>query len=682
MRKTHQPVYSNLKKYIKVAALGAAFVFITQGAEAQKIKEKDVLIDFGTEKIGKNEFIDIYKENNLKDGVIDKKSIEDYLNLYINFKLKVKEAKELGYDTVPAYIEEINGYREQLAKPYFADEKVDENLLKEAYQRKLSDVRASHILFRVDEDASPADTLIAYNKAIDVRNKIEKGASFEDMAVEYSEDPTAKDREAIPGKRAASQGNKGDLGYFNVFDMVYPFESAAYNLNVGEVSKPVRTRFGYHLIKVTDKQDALGICLAAHIYVSSGDNSAESQAKAQEKINQISEKIKGGMSWNEAVNKFSEDRNSAVRNGLLQKFSVNRMIPSIVEKLYDLDSVNNISEPVSSTLGWHIFKLVSRTTPKSYDEELNTIKTRISRDQRSLKSKEAVVKQLLKENKYKLYKKNEEVLFAKLLADTLFQKGMLDTLNYADSKATNLFKFAKKKYPESLFIDHLLLYQSGAIDGSVEIYLRNAYKNFIEEFAFDYENKHLEAKYPDFKKLINKYRDGILLFNLSDDMVWSKAISDTTGLKAFYEAHKGDYLWPERVEAMVFTVNDPKQIDKVREIAAANNDPKEIQKLIQQDSTLNVNIQTDKFAKKKNAYVDEVKWTPGISKNFDDELGKSIVFVKVLKVIPSGSKKLDEAKGIITADYQNYLEKEWVKELREKYPVKVNETLLEKIEIK
>ncbi|MFA8449412.1 MAG: peptidylprolyl isomerase [Bacteroidales bacterium] len=681
MRKTHRPVYLKVKNYFKVAALSAAFVFCAEYTNAQKIKEKDVLIDLGNEKVSQNDFIDAYKENNLREGVIDKKSLNDYLDLFINFKLKVKEARSLGYDTIPSYIKEIAGYREQLAKPYFVDSDVNEELIKEAYDRTKQIVKASHILLRVKENASPEDTLKIYNKALEIREKAENGESFGDLAAEYSDDPSARDQKAS-GRRPAMKGNKGELGYFSAFDMVYPFESAAYNTPVGEISLPIRTRFGYHLVKIENKQPTPGIMQIAHIFVNPGVNHNDS-IQAKEKINQISEKLKEGMPWNEAVKKYSEDKGSAPKNGLLPRFHANRMVAPVIEAILKLDTIQgkNISQPVQTPYGYHIIKLISKVTPSSFDKEKEKIKSRLSRDNRNLKSRNAVVLHLEKSYKYKPYSKNKEKLFTKLVADTNLVNGMIDIENYKDLSAP-LYKFDKKKYPQSDFVNYLVSKQKGKINNNPIIYLDKSYKEFIEEFVLNYEDKHLEQKYPDFSKLMDKYRDGILLFNLSDDKIWSKAISDTTGLKNFYETNKNKYMWETRVNAMIFTVKDPKNVNKVRDIVSSNTDAIEIRNKVNADTTLNVKIQEGKFTKNKNAYIDEIPWKKGLSKNFEDELGNSVVFIKIMNVIEPEPKKLEEAKGIITADYQNFLEKQWIKELREKYPVMINENVFEKIEIK
>ena len=313
---------------------------------AQSKLDKKTLMHIGDEKVTVKEFMDVFTKNNVQNEMIDKKSLEEYLDLYINFRLKVMEAEALKMDTVSAFVTELDGYRKQLAKPYFTDEKVSEALLVEAYERKTQDGRPSHILLMLDKNAPPQDTLEVWNRIMNIRERALAGEDFAALAVELSEDPSAKDREAIPNQRSFRPGNKGDLGYFSVFDMVYPFENGAYQTPVGEVSMPLRSDFGYHLIKVIERTPASGLIEAAHIYASvNPDASAEEIAEKEEKINFIYNKIQEGMSFEDAVVEYSEDRGSAQREGKLSKFTVNRIVPEFVAAVKEMQA-GEISKPI------------------------------------------------------------------------------------------------------------------------------------------------------------------------------------------------------------------------------------------------------------------------------------------------------------------------------------------------
>ncbi len=220
--------------------------------------DDNVILEIAGEKISKSEFLKMYNKNNYIPSKIDKEDLDAYLELFINYRLKLLQAKELGLDTVPSYLEEVDKYRQQLIVPYLNDAQVTQSLIEEAYERTKLFVRASHILISLPENANPTDTLNAYKKAMSIREKAMKGEDFNELAKQYSDDPSAKDK-----KEQNYKGNGGDLGYFTSMVMIYPFENACYSMEVGEISNPIKTRFGYHIIKLTDKIPAF--CKIPHV---------------------------------------------------------------------------------------------------------------------------------------------------------------------------------------------------------------------------------------------------------------------------------------------------------------------------------------------------------------------------------------------------------------------------------
>jgi peptidyl-prolyl cis-trans isomerase SurA len=318
--------------FLKLFVL-VSFIMPTLFANAQTKLDKQVLMTIGDQDITVKEFCDVYYKNNLKSDVIEKKSVDEYLDLFTTFRMKVMEAESLQLDTSAKFQKELAGYRKQLAKPFMSSDDITEELLQEAYQRKLKDIRASHILIRCDKNAMPSDTLRAYNKAMEIRKKALKGEDFGDLAVRYSEDPSAKDMEATD-QAPARPGNRGDLGYFTVFDMVYPFETGAYNTKEGEISMPVRSDFGYHIIKVQSITDAMGSIQAAHIFMQLPFDAPEDEvAAAQQKANNIYNELmaQDGKNWSEMVKQYSDDRGTVQRDGALTSFTVSRIVPEFIE---------------------------------------------------------------------------------------------------------------------------------------------------------------------------------------------------------------------------------------------------------------------------------------------------------------------------------------------------------------
>ncbi len=643
---------------------------------AQFSFDDKTLMTIGDEKVSVGEFMKVYNKNNTQTAY-ENSSIEEYLDLFINFKLKVKQAEDLKMDTSAAFQRELNSYREQLAKPYFVDETVNEALLKEAYERMQKDLRASHILVIVDEDAPAEDTLKAYNKITEIREEIVNGLDFAEAAVTYSEDPSAKDREEIPGKQSFMPGNKGDIGYFTVFNMVYPFETAAYNTPVDSISPPVRTKYGYHLLKVTDKQDAMGVVQVAHIFVAlRPDASTDDSARKAEKINNIAQKIKEGMTFEDAVRKYSEDRGSIANSGKLSKFTCNRVVPEFVEVINTLD-IDEISEPVKTRYGYHIVKLISRDTPGTFEEEAPHLKERIAKDLRARKSEEAVISKIKTENGFKVYEQAKDEVF-QLIDTSVFKAAFVaDSLKMM---AGTVMKIGKEKYTQYDFARYVEKNQSRREDGNLKAYLNKQFKGFVDEMCLAYEDKNLENNYPEFRDLMQEYHDGILLFNLTDKEVWSKAVIDTVGLEKFFDDRRDQYMWEERVDATVYEIRDRDLAGKVKEIIMKYDSDGDIALALEQDSIKKlVNIKPGFYEKGDNEYVDQTGWETGLSDQINSDVENLVVFVKVRKILDPEPKKLDEARGLATADYQTYLEKQWIEELRKKYPVTVNDKVLQKL---
>ncbi|HOY31941.1 MAG TPA: peptidylprolyl isomerase [Bacteroidales bacterium] len=638
----------------------------------------DVLLTVAGEKISKSEFLNVYKKNNIKGDAMDKKSLEEYLELYINFKLKVKEAEEQKLDTFTSFKNELAGYRKQLAQPYLTDKQVDENLVKEAYDRMQWDIRASHILIKVSKDALPEDTLIEYKNVLKIRDRILKGEPFDKVAKETSEDPSARDRKD-PNAENEIKGNGGDLGYFTVLDMIYPFENGAYNTNVGSVSMPVRTDYGYHLIKVANKKPAMGKVAVAHIFVAvPQDAKPEDLESYKTKIFEAYAKLKNGSTFEDVVNEYSDDKGSATKGGSLPSFGVNRMVPEFIEAIATLKNPGDYSVPTQTIYGWHIIKLVDRTPIKSFDEEKAQLKSRIIKDSRSNKSKESVINRI--KNEYGFNEVQGVIRDFYTVVDSSIFDGKWD-MTKASGLTKTMFTIGNKPYTQQDYVRFIGAKQNRRNKTSIISFVNDRYRAFIDESCIQYEDAKLEQKYPEFKSLMKEYRDGIMLFELTDKKVWSKAIQDTTGLKEFYEKNKTRYMWDERLDATIFTCNNETTAKNTRKLLKNYEKGKfsemDILKKINIDSIPALKIDHKLFSKKENPVIDEIKWESGVTENIAKV--DKVVFVLVHKIVPPEPKLLKEAKGLITADYQNYLEEEWIKQLRAKYPYDVNKDVFDSI---
>ncbi len=569
-------------KTMRFFILSMFVCFATTTCLVAEQKDEAVLIRIEDREVTRSEFEKIYRRNNLDLMVNDPKEVDEYLEMYINFRLKVMEAKSIGLDTNESFIQELQGYRQQLAQQYLRDREVTEALVREAWERSQYDIRASHLLINLDAYAPPEDTLEVYTRIMELRQRAMEGESFAGLAIEYSDDPSARDTEAS-GNRPPRKGNAGDLGYFSALNMVYPFESAAYNTPVGEISGPVRTNFGYHLVKVVNRQPAMGTARVAHIMLMTPDGTEKDELlEKEQQINDLYQRIMAGEDFGELAGEYSEDRQSAQRNGEMPSFTSNRMVPQFIGAINDLDEPGDVSPPVRSDFGWHIIKLIEKTPPPSFDEAYDNLRRRIERDARAQLSETVVIDRLKEEYGF-TYDMDALRDFYEVVDETIFQ-GEWDKTGTSELDR-QLISFGSKVLGQQDFAKFLYDKQRSQDAENIPSYVYRRYNEFVKENILAYENERLEEKYPEFKRVMQEYHDGILLFEITDQEVWSKATADTAGLKSFFETHKDRY-----------------------------------------------------------------------------EAGE-----------------LREVRGLVIADYQNYLEEQWIEVLRNKYSVYVDEELLKTI---
>ena len=634
-----------MKKAV-LSILLVAFVFISSAQDVLTISDDNISLE---------EFKNVFYKNNLNaDITVD--YLNEYMQLFVNFKLKVREAQELGLDTIPSFVNELDGYRKQLAKPYLKNEEFDENMLAEAYERISFDVNASHILIAVDEKATDDEVNVAEQKAIAIRKDILDGKlSFGNAAKQKSDD-----------KSAISNG--GELGFFTAFMMVYDFETAAYSTKIGEISNPVRTKYGFHLIKVNDKRKAAGQVKVAHIMFKTGQGADENKLnQAQEKINKALQLLNNGEDFSDVAERFSEDRSTAVKGGILPAFGVGKMVPEFENNAFALKNIGDISAPFRTEYGWHIIKLIEKEEILSFDELKVELKRKIERDSRGDLSKKALYKKL--NDIYKVINKPAVYSSFRKAAANSVATGTLEKLN----NTKTLVVIDGISISVNKFSEYILAHQTEGSD------IDAMYVNFVNEELLAYEESKLEQKYPEYKALLNEYREGILLFDLTNKKVWNKAIEDTLGLQAFYEANKSNYTWGKRLDATIYSCIDLTTAKNVkREIykkhrGKTNNE--DILFKINKVNALSLQIESNKFIKGANKNVDAIEWKTGISKDIVLENG-SYLIIDVHNVLDSVTMKLSESRGKVISDYQTALENEWLSKLKEKYVVTIHTDIL------
>jgi len=703
----------------------------------------DVLFSVGEQPVTVEEFSYVYEKNNFNnDSIYTKSDIDAYLQLFVNFKLKVLQAQAEGYDTLPAFTSEFETYKQQLAKPYLTETRINEQLTRQAYERMKEEIHAAHILIRLPKDPQPEDTLVAYNKIEKILKEALSGKDFAQLASTYSEDPSA-------------QRNGGDLGYFTVFQMVFPFEEAAYNTPVGEISGIIRTQFGYHILKILDRRPSLGKVKVAHIMVRT--NNQGDTTEAINKIFEIHDQLMAGVDWNYLCRQFSEDDRTKNNGGSLPYLATGQVDPAFAEAAFGLREVGDISDPFSTPYGMHIIKLEDRQQIPLFEEAKSELETKVRRDSRSEINKQVLIQKLKNQHHFK--EDPTALDYALSRADSNLVQGKWDFNDQQTSLKDTLFTIENNKYSiEDLFI-YARSKQRRRINISPMQYMSDLHDSYVEQCLVDYELEHLKVENAEYRLLLNEYYEGILLFNIMEHEVWSRASSDSVGLMTFYDNNKNDFQWDERLEATIYDAAEPEIIEEIKnrytdvkyigidstliskmdeikpavsalaqkypsltdryvyllygenEVAIKDSisgfissampvpeghiiqkmknslsgavavilksrSKKSLEILYNRESALNLQVVEGKFEKDDHPALGESVWEPGVHEIQKDQ---RFYLVDVDKILAPKPKALDEVKGLVISRYQDYLEENWIEELRKKYPVVINEKVLKKI---
>lgn len=630
-------------------------------------EKKEILFTIDDKPYYTDEFSRVYNKN--IDLVKDEsqKDLNQYMELFVGYKLKINKANKLGLQNNTKYINELKSYRTQLSKNYTSDTKVTKALIEEGYTRSLKEIRASHILIMVDENALPADTLKAYNQALDIRKKAIAGEKFEDLAVQFSQDPSAKE-------------NKGDLGYFSAFRMVYAFESAAYATKKGDISMPVRTKFGYHLVKVVDSRDNRGEVTVAHIMILKPATTTDLPADAQKTkatIQDIYTKLKQGENFESLAKQFSEDKNSAPRGGALPRFASGQLSSEEFENIaFGLTTPNAYSEPFESQFGWHIVKLIEKHPVKKLDEMERELDAKIRKDDRSRLITNSLTAKLHK--KYTIVR--DEKLYTKLKA---LVTDKFYTSNWTlpeDLKAYEgtLFKIENYEVKGTTFLSNLESQQKSELKiKPIGKLVDFVYQNFVDTQMTNYYNDNLEKEYPEFANVVEEYRDGLLLFDLMEKEIWEKAKQDTVGLKKYHDANKLKYQWKNRAEVLIASSTKESVAKEAKKLLKNEKTPDFIKENLNTKDVVNVMIKQEMYEEGSDNFPKNVKFKTGISEVYKD--GEFYFVNKVIKTLPAGTKTLDETRGKVINDYQQFLEDNWVSDLKKEFKVTINKDVFEKL---
>ena len=634
---------------------------------SNSFSQDEVVMELNDSRVTKSEFLQIYLKNN-DNPKFDKASIDEYMELFKKFKLKVAEAEALGYDTVPKLKRELEGYRKQLALPYLIDSTENRAMVTQSYERLKTEVRASHILLRLKSTASVKDTLKAYTRLMELRTRIINGEDFELVAQSKnsSEDPSVAT-------------NGGDLGFFTAFQMLYPFEERAYTTAVGETSMPFRTKYGYHILKVTDKRQARGTTKCAHLMVSSPvESSVEETASAEKKIAEIYALLQDSLTdekWKNYVAKYSDDPSSNRKGGELPVFgsgTSQRMVPVFEDAAFSIKEDGAISKPVKTDYGYHIIRRIEWNDLKSFEKMEKELQKRVNKDERSKKTQDVFVAKL--KTKYGFVQ--GELQYKDWFVENLDSSFFIGNWT-ADSLKVDqvMFSIGTKNYRQMEFSKFLRKSFRNGRGKDFKTIVDTRYKEWVKQGVLAYEESMLDSKYPEYKALVQEYHDGIILYEIMSDKVWNKAVKDTTGLKSYYDIQKTKYMWPDRIDATVYICASSDVSDKVfKMLKKKKNNSRVILEEVNEDSELNLDVKMNKYIQASTGFLKGKSFVKGRNEGYEFE-NKFYVIV-VNEMLSEMPKELSEIKGAVISDYQNHLESYWMKELVEKYPITIYDEVL------
>ncbi|MEX1203576.1 MAG: peptidylprolyl isomerase [Ferruginibacter sp.] len=641
-----------MKKYYLIVAIATA----NYTASAQ------TFITYGTNNISKQEFLKAYNKNKTPADNTEK-AVREYIYLYSNFKLKVKAAAELGIDTLPQIQYDISNFREQIMENYLNDEKVIDQLLQETFSRVKTDRRVLHFSIPVAVDASVADTQQAWAVAKELHIQLKKGNT------DYNE---------IIAKAGPSIIKQRDLGFITAFTLPYQYENIVYGLNKNEVSAPYRSKTAWHLFKLLEVRPSAGRWRIAQVLIAISPDADEARkAAAQSRANEAMGKINSVVPFAEVAKTYSDDKLTYLNGGEMPEFGTGTFTNEFESQVFNLKKDGDISQPFLTSFGYHIVKRMGFTpTPEIADEAyLFDLKQKLMRDERVNTEKEKFTRDLIEKVDVKELKEVKPADLSRYADSAITNTALKQTLVYPISNK-NVLKVKNELVKGSDWLAFVQQYKTNLSEykGETNSQLWN---KFVEITALNYYKKNLESYNQDFDFQMQEFKEGNMLFEIMERNVWGKAISDSAGLKEYYQYNASKFRWAESADVLIFNCNAPKVAE---EAIIALKKGKNWRALAADQSAV---MQADS-GRYEIAQIIGANFasTPkkgnfsAITSNID---GTSTFVMYVNVYPPNQQRSFDEARGLVINEYQQVLEKNWIEELRKKYPVKVKEAMIKEM---
>ena len=619
------------------------------------------LFTYGNYSVDVKEFLRAYNKNNTTATGNKSKALRDYLDLYIASRLKIREAYERGYDTLSQQKEELANLRVQIMENYMSDPKIFKRLLNEAMQRSRKDIHLAHIFVDFRTAGGEPDTATAKQKINKAYEALKKGDNFSKVAGQYSEDPSVKK-------------NNGDMGYITVFTLPYEFENIAYSLAVNKFSPPYKSKAGYHIFKNLGERPAVGRIKAAQILLAIPPGSDEATVKQiNQRADSLYNRLQKGEDFSKLATQFSNDYVSANSGGAIPEFGTGQYEPlfeNIVLSLKD----GSVSKPFLTSHGYHIVKRISQTAVQVNDKNttfMDELRQKVEQSDRMKIGDEVVFNKVIQKVPLEKFPYRPAELWA--LSDSILDYKPVN-ISLKMKRETPLFKLDDKSYTVMDWINYAQSFRYRSDGSGIKPYpqVMNEYIRFV---TLQYYRNHLEEFNEEFRNQVNEFRDGNLFFEIMQKEIWGRMQNDSAALMAYYDKNKNKYTWKQSADAVVFFCTDQKTAQLLYDQLKLNPSlwRTATQGLGEKVVADSARYELDQLRKGSNS-----KLKPGmITTPVVNKTDNSISFAYIYKVYPQpGLRSYEEAKGLVINDYQIELESKWVQELKQKYPVHVNENVL------
>jgi len=629
------------------------------------VASSQTLFTYGDYSADAKDFLRAFNKNNTATAANKTKAMRDYLDLYITSRLKIREAYNRSYDTLPQIKTDIDNLRSQIIENYLNDPAMSDKLLKEAFQRSQKDIHTGHIFISFINKVGVTDTAVAGKIISEVYDKLKKGEDFFKLAQQYSSDPAAKT-------------NKGDIGYITVFTLPYEFENIVYTTAPGKFSSPYKSKIGYHIFKNLGERKGAGKVKTAQILLAfpPGANDAYKN-KTAKLADSLYQRLMKGEDLAKLASQFSNDYISAASKGMIPDFGVGQYDPEFEKVAFSLKN-GQISKPFLTSHGYHIIKRIGSVPviadPKN-KANMEELKSKLNSSDRMQAAKNGVIEKALKQIPVKKFSYSDKELM--ILSDSLLDnKPLISPVTV--TKNTNLFSIGDQTYTVDDYITYAQTWRYKA-DGTGAKPYKQVMDEFMHHQAEQYYRSHLEDFNPDFRRQMEEFKDGNLFFEIMQREIWGKAQNDTAALEAYYAQNKTRYNWKKSADAVVFFCNDEASekalYDQVKKNPSGWKPASDAlaEKVVADSSR----YELEQIPNTGGTAVMQAGMVTSPVKNKTDG---SVSFAYILKTYPANMpRNYSEAKGLVISDYQVELEKTWVAELKKKYPVKIDEKVFQQI---